>query len=115
MLSKGMCVCLLKMRMHRMIGSRGEKYRENAAIPVCVCVITESASRVCENMVVISTRDCSWECFKNLLRYFHRGPVVKTVHFHHRGMGLIPGQGTKILPAMQPKTINKIIFFNSLT
>ena len=37
MLSKGMCVCLLKMRMHRMIGSRGEKYRENAAIPVCVC------------------------------------------------------------------------------
>lgn len=36
MLSKGMCVCLLKMRMHRMIGSRGEKYRENAAIPVCV-------------------------------------------------------------------------------
>ena len=36
-----------------MIGSRGEKYRKNAAIPVCVCVITESASRVCENMVVI--------------------------------------------------------------
>ena len=82
---------------------------------LCMCVITESASRVCENMVVISTQDCSWEYFKNLLRYFHRGPVVKTVHFHRRGMGLIPGQGTKILPAMQPKTINKIFFFNSLT
>ena len=37
--------------------------------------------------------------------------MVKTVHFHYRDMGLIPGWGTKILPAMQPKTINEINFF----
>ena len=24
------------------------------------------------------------------------GPVVKTLHFHHRGTGFLPGQGTKI-------------------
>ena len=30
-------------------------------------------------------------------------PVVKTLHFHCRGMSLTPGQGTKILHATQPK------------
>ena len=33
--------------------AEGKSIGKNAAIPVCVCVITESASRVCENMVVI--------------------------------------------------------------
>ena len=32
---------------------------------------------------------------------FPRGPVVKTLHFHCRGTGSIPGQGTKILHATQ--------------
>ena len=29
------------------------------------------------------------------------GPVVRTQHFHSYGPGLIPGQGTEILSAMQ--------------
>ena len=35
----------------------------------------------------------SWE--------FPGGPVVKTLYFHHRDVGLFPGQGTKILRASQ--------------
>ena len=33
---------------------------------------------------------------------FPGGPVVKTPHLHCRGVGLIPGLGTKILQASQP-------------
>ena len=32
---------------------------------------------------------------------FPGGPVVKTLRFHGGGLGLIPGQGTKILHAVQ--------------
>ena len=32
-------------------------------------------------------------------REFPGSPVVKTWHFHCQGLGLIPGQGTKILQA----------------
>ena len=35
---------------------------------------------------------CHW-------RYFSDGPEVKTLCFHCRGVGSIPGQGTKILYA----------------
>ena len=34
-------------------------------------------------------------------RNFPGGPVVQTLSFHFRGMGLIPGQGTKIPHAMR--------------
>ena len=33
---------------------------------------------------------------------FSGSPVVKTLHFHCRGMGSIPGQGTKILHVTGP-------------
>ena len=37
------------------------------------------------------------QCIKNRkIRDFPGGPVVKTLRFHCRGTGLIPGQGTKI-------------------
>ena len=32
-------------------------------------------------------------------------PVVKTLYFQCRGQGSIPGQGSKILHAMEPKTL----------
>ena len=38
---------------------------------------------------------------KNLLRDFISSPVVRTLYFHCRGMGLIPDQGTKIPHAMR--------------
>ena len=39
---------------------------------------------------------------KNVLgREFPSGPELRTWCFHFRGMGLIPGQGTKILQALQ--------------
>ena len=45
---------------------------------------------------------------------FSGGPVVKTPCFHSRGMGLIPGQGTKIPHTVQHgQTLKKKIFFNS--
>ena len=33
------------------------------------------------------------------MKEFPGGPVVRTPHFHCRGPGSIPGQGTKILQA----------------
>ena len=33
---------------------------------------------------------------KHLCGNFPGGPVVKTLHFYSRGIGMIPGQGTKI-------------------
>ena len=36
-------------------------------------------------------------------RDFPGGPVVRTLRFHCRGSGSIPGQGTKILQAAKPK------------
>ena len=35
---------------------------------------------------------------------FPGSPVVKTLHFHCRGMSSIPGQGTKILHVTGPTT-----------
>ena len=35
------------------------------------------------------------------MREFPGGPVVRTWHFHCCGLGSIPGQGTKILQAVQ--------------
>jgi len=43
---------------------------------------------------------------------FSGGPVVKTPCFHSRGMGLIPGQGTKIPHTVQHgQTLKKKNFF----
>ena len=36
---------------------------------------------------------------KKQKREFPGGPMVKTLHFHSEGLGLIPSQGTKILHA----------------
>ena len=46
---------------------------------------------------------------KGTIQDFPGGPVVKTPHFQGRGMGSIPGQGTKIPHAMQhgQKTLKK--------
>ena len=42
-----------------------------------------------------------------ILKKIPGGPVVRTPHFHFPGLGLIPGQGTKIPQAVQPsKTKN---------
>ena len=40
-------------------------------------------------------------------RDFPHGPVVKTPCFHCRGMGSIPGWGTKILNAMRHSSPKK--------
>ena len=38
---------------------------------------------------------------KIVIREFPCGPVVRTRYFHCHGLGSIPGQGTKILQAIQ--------------
>ena len=38
---------------------------------------------------------------------FPGGPVVKTLHFHCRGLGSIPGLGTKILQSKKKKRLRK--------
>ena len=53
---------------------------------------------LCKYSISIRTQDS---------RDFPGGPVDKTLGFYCRGLGLIPGQGTKILhalPAVWPKT-----------
>ena len=46
-----------------------------------------------------------WESIVILVKYWRRdspgGPLVKTPHFHCRGLGSVPGQGTKI-PHVMP-------------
>lgn len=39
-------------------------------------------------------------------REFPGGLAVGTLHFHYRGKGLIPSQGTEILQVVQPKNKN---------
>ena len=40
---------------------------------------------------------------KKQKREFPGGPMVRTLHFHSEGLGLIPGQGTKTLNAKKKK------------
>ena len=54
---------------------------------------------------------------KQLLNFvdwgFPEAPVIKTLRFHCKGVGSIPGQGTKAPHAtMKPKT-NLLIFMNT--
>ena len=51
-------------------------------------------------MSVLSWKGKEWD--------FPSGPVVKTPHLHCRQFGFIPCWGTKILYAMQPRSLNKI-------
>ena len=50
--------------------------------------------------------------FKICSRDFPGSPVVKTLHSSARGTGLIPGQGTKIPHASQPKNIKQKQYCN---
>ena len=87
MLSKGMCVCLLKMRIHQMIRSREEWYSKNADICLCMCVclqvcVSESASRRYEKYGVGSVLKVQSGKKKSSVRIFPGGPVIKTPSFH---------------------------------
>ena len=48
-----------------------------------------------------------------ILGEFPGGPVIRTLHFHCQGLCSIPGQGTKIPQATQPKTKKYVIFLKT--
>lgn len=52
-------------------------------------------------MTIISIATLSKKKNKNTCSEFTGGPVVSTWHFHCRGLGLITGQETNILQAVQ--------------
>ena len=51
---------------------------------------------------------------QNMTGHFPGGPVVTTLHFHCRGHGLIPGQGTKIPQLQNKQTKTKAAWLCSL-
>ena len=59
------------------------------------------SSRTANQFLSLSTVSSTGPGKEDVPRDFSGSPVVKTLHSQCRGMGLIPGQGTKILHATQ--------------